>query len=103
MRFIALVTCRRQREVALKILPRSEELTPNRLQGFIREARVLSLLSHPNIAVIHGVDEFHFGPALILEFVKGQTLADRIANGIMPLIHIVEHRLAACGRARGGA
>ena len=73
------------KEVALKILLRSQELEPDRLQGFIREARVLALLSHPNIAVIHGVEEFDFGPVLILEFVKGQTLADRIENGMMPL------------------
>ena len=77
------------RDVALKVLPSSLVQDPERRARFEREARVLAALSHPNIAAIHGIEDMAgpsgHTPVLVLEFVDGQSLADRIAAGRMPL------------------
>jgi Tol biopolymer transport system component/predicted Ser/Thr protein kinase len=65
------------RDVALKVLPSEFALDPDRLARFTREAQVLASLNHQNIAAIYGFEE----NALVLEFVDGPTLADRIAQG----------------------
>jgi serine/threonine protein kinase len=52
---------------------------------FRREAQVLASLNHPNIAAIYGFEEIDGVPALVMELVDGLTLADRIANGPIPL------------------
>src|SRR5215472_15738806 len=69
------------REVAIKILPEIFAADPDRLARFTREAQVLASLNHPNIAAIYGVEE----RALVMELVDGPTLADRIAQGPIPL------------------
>ena len=73
------------REVALKVLPDLFAADADRLARFEREAHVLASLSHPNIAAIHGIEESGGVRALVLELVKGETLAERLANGPMPL------------------
>jgi len=73
------------REVALKVLPDLFADDPQRLGRFQREAKVLVSMNHPNIAVIHGLEEADGVRALVLELVDGRTLADRIAQGAMPL------------------
>ena len=72
---------RLKRDVALKILPESVAADPERLARFQREAEVLASLNHPNIAAIYGLED----GALVLELVEGDTLADRIARGAIPL------------------
>jgi Tol biopolymer transport system component len=74
-----------KRDVALKILPESFASDPDRLARFQREAEVLASLSHPNIAAIHGFEDSGDVHALVLEFVDGETLADRIERGPIPL------------------
>src|SRR3954453_12792111 len=69
------------RDVAIKVLPDAFAREPDRLARFTREAQVLASLNHPNIAAIYGVEE----RALVLELVEGPTLADRIAQGPVPL------------------
>jgi serine/threonine-protein kinase len=69
------------RDVAIKVLPAEFALDPDRLARFTREAQVLASLNHQNIAGIYGFDE----NALVLEFVDGPTLADRIAQGAIPV------------------
>src|SRR5882757_1662572 len=69
------------REVAVKVLPDSFARDADRLARFTREAQVLASLNHPNIAAIYGVE----ARALVLELVEGQTLAERIAKGPLPL------------------
>ena len=73
------------RDVALKILPDAFAADPDRLARFRREAHVLASLNHPNIAQIHGIEKSDDTQALVLEFVGGPTLADRIAEGPIPL------------------
>jgi len=73
------------REVAIKILPEVFASDPDRLARFQREAQVLASLNHPNIAAIYGLEESDGTKALVLELVPGETLADRIARGRIPL------------------
>ena len=73
------------RDVAIKVLLPSVANDPDRLARFSREAQVLASLNHPNIAHIHGLEESDGVRALIMELVDGQTLADRIAKGALPL------------------
>ena len=72
------------RDVALKILPEAFASDPERLARFEREAKTLAALNHPHIAHIHGLEESDGVRALVLEFVDGPTLADRIAQGPDP-------------------
>jgi len=69
------------REVAIKVLPESFAQDPDRLARFTREARALAALNHPNIAAVYGVEE----RAIVMELVEGPTLADRVANGALPV------------------
>ena len=73
------------RDVALKILPEVFALDSDRLARFKREAQVLASLNHPNIGGIYGFEESNGVQALVLELVDGPTLADRIAQGPIPL------------------
>ncbi len=73
------------RDVALKILPDAFARDPERLARFEREAKTLAALNHPHIAHIHGLDESDGVRALVLEFVDGVTLSDRIAQGPIPI------------------
>ena len=73
------------REVALKVLPETFAADPDRLARFAREAQLLASLSHPHIAAIYGLEDSGDRRALVLELVEGPTLADRIAEGPMPI------------------
>ena len=75
------------RDVALKVLPEVFTADPDRLARFEREAKVLASLNHPNIGHIYGLEEAEGGKfrALVLELVEGPTLADRIAEGPIPI------------------
>ena len=73
------------RQVAIKVLPDTLAHDPERLARFEREARTLASLNHPNIAAIHGLETSDGSRALVMEFVDGPTLADRIAQGSIPV------------------
>ena len=73
------------RDVALKVLPEAFTADPDRLARFEREAKVLASLNHPNIGHIYGLEEAEGTKALVLELVEGPTLADRIADGPIPI------------------
>jgi Tol biopolymer transport system component len=85
------------RDVALKVLSERFKLDPRRLARFDREARVLASLNHPNIATLHGIEELGDTQALVLELVDGETLAERIADGPIPLREalVIAHQIAA--------
>src|SRR5579864_7583225 len=74
-----------ERDVAVKVLPAVLANDPDRLARFDREAKILAALNHPNIAVIHGLGESAGQRALVMELVPGETLAERIKRGPIPL------------------
>jgi Tol biopolymer transport system component len=68
------------RHVAIKVLPDAFARDPERLSRFEREARLLASLNHPNIAAIYGLEEADGQRFLVLEYVEGETLAERLAR-----------------------
>ena len=73
------------RDVAIKVLPPALTANPDRLARFEREARVLASLNHPHIGMLYGLEESGGHTALVLELVEGETLAERLARGPVPL------------------
>ena len=73
------------RLVAIKVLPDAVVNDPDRIARFEREAKTLAALNHPHIAQIYGVEESGTARGLVMELVDGETLADRIARGRIPL------------------
>ncbi len=78
------------REVAIKVLPDAFAQHPDRLARFEREARLLGSLSHPNIAVVHALHHVENVYYLQMELVRGETLADRIARGPLPIVEALQ-------------
>src|SRR3990172_6000620 len=80
-----------KRDVALKVLPEQFSRDSDRLARFRREATVLASLNHRNIATIYGLEESGPRPALVMEYVPGETLADRVRrDGPVPLDEALE-------------
>jgi len=86
------------RKVALKLLHEAVVRDAERMARFQREARVLASLNHANIAAIHGLEEADGQTFLVLEYVPGDTLAERIASGPLPL----KEALAICRQIAEG-
>jgi len=73
------------RNVAIKVLPKDFTHDADRLARFQREAKMLASLNHPNIATIHGLEESGGVQYLVMELVPGETLADRVKAGTVPV------------------
>ena len=76
---------RLKRDVAIKVLPETFSHDSERLARFQREAELLATLSHSNIAAVYGLEETDGHKAIVLELVEGDTLADVIARGPLPV------------------
>jgi serine/threonine-protein kinase len=74
-----------QRDVAIKVLLPAVADDADRVARFRREAQVLAALNHPNIAHIHGFEASSGVCALVMELVDGETLADCVARGPIPV------------------
>ncbi len=72
------------RQVALKVLPADLADDAERVARFRREAQILAALQHPRIAAIHGVEEADGRTVLVLEYVEGEDLAQRLTRGALP-------------------
>jgi eukaryotic-like serine/threonine-protein kinase len=72
------------RDVAIKVLPPMFTTDDERLARFRSEARMLAAVNHPHIGAIYGFEDAGGMPALVLEFVDGETLADRLNRGPIP-------------------
>src|SRR5262245_17768899 len=73
------------RSVAIKLLPEVFARDAERAARLEREARTLAQVSHPNIAAIYGLEEVGAVKFLVMELAAGETLADRISRGAIPL------------------
>jgi len=76
---------REQRTVAIKVLQPEHAADPAFHRRSEREAQLLASLNHPNIGAIHGFEELDGVHALVLEFVEGSTLAERLEGGRLPV------------------
>jgi serine/threonine-protein kinase len=73
------------RDVAIKVVSESVSRDPARVARFQSEAQLLAALNHPHIATIHGLEESDSGQFLVMELVDGETLADRLKSGPLPV------------------
>jgi len=78
------------REVAIKVLPGILSERAEMRERLDREARALSSLSHPNICVLYDVGHENGTDYVVMELLEGETLADRLVRGPMPLPHLLE-------------
>ncbi len=78
------------REVAIKVLLEAVSEDPERIARFEREAKVLASLSHQNIATLHGIEEHDGQRFLVMELAEGETLAERLRKGPLPVDEALE-------------
>jgi serine/threonine protein kinase len=83
-----------ERDVAIKVLPEAFAHDQLRIDRFRREAQLLAAMNHPNIATIHGLEDEGGVLYLVMELVPGQTLAERLHSGRLPL----DETLRVCGQ-----
>ncbi len=76
---------RLDRSVAIKVLPPEFSADPDRRARFEREAKTVAGLNHPHICTLHDVGEHDGSTFLVMEHLQGQTLADKLAKGPLPL------------------
>src|SRR5215469_9765345 len=81
---------RLDRSVAVKILPARLSADPEARQRFDREARAISALNHPNICTLYDVGHKDGVDYLVMEFLEGETLADRIRKGPLPVEQVLK-------------
>ena len=92
---------RLDRDVAVKV-PEALSHEPERLARFEREAKLLAALNHPGIATLYGLEQSDGKPVLVMELVKGETLAERIERGALSLeeaVALFGHIAEALGAA----
>ena len=78
------------RDVAVKALPDAFAKEPDRASRFEREAKLLASLSHPNIGAIYGLEEVSGQRYLVLEYIEGESLAQRLVRGPLPISEAID-------------
>jgi len=81
---------RLDRTVAVKVLPAHLTSDPDLRQRFEREARTISSLNHPHICALYDVGHHDGTDYLVMEFLEGETLADRLQRGRVPLDQVLK-------------
>src|SRR6476620_11972010 len=81
---------RLERTVAIKILPADLSSSPNLKQRFEREARAISSLNHPHICALYDIGAQDGVDFLVMEYLDGQTLADRLQKGALPIEQVLK-------------
>ena len=87
---------RLDRSAAIKVLPSHLSDNPEAKQRFDREARAISSLNHPNICTLYDVGHQDGIDFLVMEFLEGETLADRLARGPLPPEQILKYGIEIC-------
>jgi len=81
---------RLERTVAIKVLPEHLSTNPESKQRFEREARAISSLNHPNICALYDIGSQHGIDFLVMEYLEGQTLAERLRKGALPIEQVLK-------------
>jgi Tol biopolymer transport system component len=81
------------RQVAIKILTSDLALLPDLRMRFEREARAVAALGHPHICVLHDVGHHHGADFLVMEYLEGETLSDRLRSGPLPLKQLLTYAI----------
>lgn len=81
---------RLERIVAIKVLPTEVSSDPVRKQRFQREARIISSLNHPYICVLHDIGSQDGLDFLVMEYIDGETLSDRLKRGPVPVEQVLK-------------
>ncbi len=84
---------RLERTVAIKVLPAHLSSDPDRRERFDREARAISSLNHPHICTLHDVGHQDGTSYLVMEFLEGETLADRLHKGPLPIDVVLRYAI----------
>ena len=84
---------RLDRTVAIKILPESLAADPQFRERFDREARTISQLDHPHICALYDVGEHNGTAYLVMQYLEGETLADRLKKGALPLDQALQYAI----------
>ena len=87
---------RLERSVAIKILPSHLSEDPEARQRFDREARTISSLNHPNICTLHDIGQQNGVDFLVMEYLEGETLADRLRKGPLPVEQLLRYGIEIC-------
>ena len=87
---------RLDRTVAVKILPSHLSENPEARQRFDREARTISSVNHPNICTLHDVGHQDGIDYLVMEYLEGETLADRLLKGPLPFDQVLRYGIDIC-------
>ncbi len=87
---------RLDRTVAIKILPSHLSENSEAKQRFEREARTISSLNHPNICTLHDVGRQDGVDFLVMEYLEGETLADRLRKGPLPVAQVLKYGIEIC-------
>jgi eukaryotic-like serine/threonine-protein kinase len=87
---------RLERSVAIKVLPAHLSHDPEAKERFDREARAISSLSHPNICHLYDVGQQDGTSYLVMEYLEGETLADRLLKGPLPLEQVLRTGAEIC-------
>jgi eukaryotic-like serine/threonine-protein kinase len=87
---------RLDRDVAVKILPSHLSENAEARQRFDREARTISSLNHPNICTLYDVGHQDGNDFLVMEYLEGETLADRLRKGPLPIEHTLRYGIELC-------
>jgi eukaryotic-like serine/threonine-protein kinase len=82
---------RLDRTVAIKILPSAVAGDPTFRERFDREARTVAALNHPHICTLHDIGEENGTAFLVMEYLEGETLADRLGKGGLPIEHALRY------------
>jgi serine/threonine protein kinase len=88
---------RLDRSVAIKVLPEHRYSTPQARERFEREAKAISSLNHPHICTLHDVGQQDGMDYLVMEYLEGQTLADRLKKGSLPLDQVLQLAIQITG------
>jgi serine/threonine protein kinase/tetratricopeptide (TPR) repeat protein len=84
---------RLERTVAIKVLPAHLSSDPDRRERFDREARAISSLNHPHICTLHDIGHQDGTSYLVMEFLEGETLADRLSRGPLAIDQVLRYAI----------